>query len=513
MKQKLLCLLATCSLITGILFYTSCNRKASGNHPSVSVSEDELLITEARAYFEREVLPLYNPDSTVDLDDARMSLHKSPVWAEAEVQDLSIGKAVVVPVEIREPLFVKLDDGAVSLSASEITWMLVYRDGLSQWHFEVVTKIPDDSYLQQLPTAHLFTGRVRVEDWQGHFLKGFLYKGDSILSVASSRIYRRTISPGEPSDDADEPPNGRLQPFEIAPTTPIGGVTCTEVDWYGCATIGDGPVQCSYVYTSEDCPGNLSAASGGSQGIPTPVDYGTVGTGGASSSGAALQSIACDTSISDHPIVACVYNHLMSTQLQYGLKNILSSFDDNTIYNINFVLSDDLASDGMCSYKGSNTFLVQINQSDADDSTYSRIYLASIFIHEAFHAKLRQRALEVFGEQQISQWPTPIDDMTLSQLASYFEADAKSANIWESVEHDWMVDNIAQLGTSLQEFVRTFYTSTYASVGDSLAPYEAVMYMGLQGSTVYQEEVVGKGLEASFTKYQGMLNEGGKCQD
>lgn len=90
------------------------------------------------------------------------------------------------------------------------------------------------------------------------------------------------------------------------------------------------------------------------------------------------------------------------------------------------------SADGLCSYKGNNTFLMTINGSDANDSCYSRIYLASIMIHEAFHAKLRQKALETFGEATIAQWPKPIDDMTLSELASYFEADSKADNIWEA---------------------------------------------------------------------------------
>jgi hypothetical protein len=511
MKQKLIWVLASCSLSMGTLFYVSCNRAKQAT--DAAVSANELLISQARDYFDLEVLPMYDPDSTVSLADTRTSLHKTPVWAEANVQDLSIGKAVVVPVEIREPLYVKLDDGAVSLSASEITWLLMYQDDYLQWHVEVVTKIPDDSYLQQLPVAHSFSGKVRVEDWQGHFLKGFLYQGSAIQPVAASRIYRRNLASDNGEDRTEEPPDPRVGVLEIAPSAPAGGLQCNETDWFGCSTIGDGPVECTYVYTSEDCPGNMSAGtSDGPNGIPTPVDYGTVGTGGGSGT-PSVQSIICDTSISQHPFVNCVYTQLMSPQLQYGLKSILSSFDDNTIYNINFVLKQDMSSEGMITYLGNNTFQVQINEGEADDSTYSRIYLASTFIHEAFHAKLRQKALETFGEQAISQWPLPIDDMTLSELASYFEANAKASNIWESVEHDWMVNNIAQLGTSLEEYVQTYYKSTYASVGDSLAPYEALMYMGLQNSTLYQEEVVEKGVQLSFEAYWRELNEGGKCQD
>jgi hypothetical protein len=509
--KKIVCLIASCSLLMGTMFYVSCNR--TGPAAADSATTNGLFISQARDYFNREVLPLYDPDSVVRLEDARMSLHKSPVWGEANVQDLSFGKAVVVPVEIREPLYVKLDGGAVSLSASEITWLLLYQDEFLQWHVEVVTKIPDDNYLQQLPVAHSFSGTVRVEDWQGRFLKGFLYIGDSIWTVAASQIYRRPVATSREEEDSDgEPPNLRVGTLSLAPGNPLMGI-CSETDWYGCATIGDGPVQCTYVYTSEDCPGIISGKMpGGPSGLPAPPDYGVIGSGGGTGS-SSVQRIICDTSISQHPIVNCVYTQLMSTQLQHGLKNILSSFDDNTIYNVSFVLKKGMSADGMLSYQGNNTFLAQINEDDADDSSYSRIYLASTFIHEAFHAKLRQKALETFGELAVSQWPLPIDNMTLSELATYFEENAKSDKIWEGVEHDWMVNNIADMAASLQEYVQTYYKSTSASVGDSLQPYEALMYMGLQNATLYQEEVVDKGLDAQFVKFWGDLNEGGKCQD
>jgi hypothetical protein len=39
------------------------------------------------------------------------------------------------------------------------------------------------------------------------------------------------------------------------------------------------------------------------------------------------------------------------------------------------------------------------------------------------------------------------------------------------------------------------------------------MEMGLQNSTIYQEEVVAKGLQLSVTAAWGKVNEGCKCND
>ena len=45
------------------------------------------------------------------------------------------------------------------------------------------------------------------------------------------------------------------------------------------------------------------------------------------------------------------------------------------------------------------------------------------------------------------------------------------------------------------------------------APYEALMYLGLQVSPLYTEQVVKTGLSTQFQTYCGELNEGGKCSD
>jgi hypothetical protein len=111
---------------------------------------------------------------------------------------------------------------------------------------------------------------------------------------------------------------------------------------------------------------------------------------------------------------------------------------------------------------------------------YSAQLLRGIFIHEAFHAKLRQVALANFGTDNVAAWPTPIDNITQAQLLNYYEAAAKANQAWNYIGQEWMTANIDSLAASLQEFVQTFYPSTADSVGPGLAPYEALIYMGLQ---------------------------------
>lgn len=520
MKSRMFLLWPLFVLLTLSVGYFSCNKTGqrevrplagSADSATASAVADEALIQEAKNYLERDA---EKQDDSVGnkaryLPDPRTVLQKTPLWDRAEVRLFSVGKVVLVPVNVSEALNAWRNGRPLTVSISQITWLLMYRDSAKQWHREVITRIPEErsdssssssSGASSVSGASVrsglfgcFQGEIRVEDWYGHFLKGYLYRGDSALYLGSSTTYKK------------------VDPMLVNPDGP--SLHCTETDWYACGSVGDGPVTCTYEYTTSECSVSSSSSAGGAApGSPSAGDY--AGIGGAAAGASGLASIISDdTSISNHPFVDCVYAHLMSKQLTNGLQSILSSFTGNTQYNVNFTVVPNLGEDGMCSYQGNGNFLISINGDDADDSSYSRIYLASTFIHEAFHAKLRQKALAVFGQAAINQWPKPIDDMDLSELANYFEAECKAQNIWESVEHDWMVDNIDALATSLQEFVQTYYSATYASVGSNIQAYEALMYMGLQGSTLYQEQVVATGLDSTFTEYRRLLNEGGKCQD
>jgi|GEM_PF-6633644 len=70
-------------------------------------------------------------------------------------------------------------------------------------------------------------------------------------------------------------------------------------------------------------------------------------------------------------------------RLSNGPRSILSALADNQVHNVTFTVAPLDTGDGLTTYQGGDNFLVQINASEADDPTYSRIYLASTFIHEA----------------------------------------------------------------------------------------------------------------------------------
>lgn len=75
-----------------------------------------------------------------------------------------------------------------------------------------------------------------------------------------------------------------------------------------------------------------------------------------------------------------------------------------------------------------------------------------------------------------------------------------------------MVENINTLATSFREYMQVFYpqkytdAEAYTTPSDFLDPYRAVMYMGLQNSQFYRDEVVSAGKDSLYTTYRGVLN-------
>lgn len=209
----------------------------------------------------------------------------------------------------------------------------------------------------------------------------------------------------------------------------------------------------------------------------------------------------------------------MNSNLSNGLKAILSSFDNNEVYNVTFKVDRTLSDtvEATTNYLGNKNFMVRINGSlaypDANGDLYSRIRLASTFIHEAFHAKLRQKAIALLGSDEIATWPKNIDDMTLSELAHYFQLSGEKTTSWNAIGHDWMVNNLDEMAVSIREFVQTYYSTTYSTVGSDLTPYRALAIMGLKGSKFYDEEKSSIGTQTEIDQYRYQLNEGGVCNN
>ncbi len=198
--------------------------------------------------------------------------------------------------------------------------------------------------------------------------------------------------------------------------------------------------------------------------------------------------IITDTSIMNNINIKCVYENLTATVL----KDILVGFSNSDVYNLRFTLDPNMPmnKEGMTTKIAANDFLISINPNLIDNS-YSKIWTASLFIHEAFHAQLFLKSQQMFGNQDLAKWPTPINEMDLNELMNYFEQNSKSNNIWESVNHDWMVNNLDIMSQKLQNYVSIYFpaiSSEINSMNLGLVPYQSLMYKGLEKSILFKEK-------------------------
>ena len=189
----------------------------------------------------------------------------------------------MVPIQVAEPLYVKIGDTLKTLSASQITWLFMYPDTASKWHIEVITRLVTP-FSKGIPEAYLFKGKVRVEDWQGHFLKAYLYHGGGVpRRLTHSSIFIRKTIPGP----APKAPDVKV----------IIETDCSETDWYACTSVGDKDTGCEYEYTTEECTTSVdeSGSNDRGAGAPTGSDYGTVGGGSGTPSSTVLSTVTPDT--------------------------------------------------------------------------------------------------------------------------------------------------------------------------------------------------------------------------
>jgi hypothetical protein len=221
-----------------------------------------------------------------------------------------------------------------------------------------------------------------------------------------------------------------------------------------------------------------------------------------------VASVLPDTSITNNQLANCLYEKLMSANLTKGISSILSAFN-GTSYHLTFKLGSFPNSNisGSTTNTSTNNFVITINRENALDPFFSRIWLAKTFIHEAFHAKLRQKAIECFGTLAISQWPKSIDDMDLSELMSYFESESLAANTWDNANHAWMVNHITLCAQSLQEFVQVFYPDKFNQLStNGMNPYIALFYRGLEGVNFIGADKQARGLtDNDIINFQGAL--------
>lgn len=271
-KTYLFCITSLVCVIT-----ICCNKGSNESRPP-----DLEFIEIAKHYFENEVVgTIPNNSSTSAMESAMQTGHpvyknieRNPVWENAVFMKLSVGAAVVVPVEYKTPWLIHSNfSGGAGYSINSLTRLLIYKDSLHNFHAEMLTHFPDSNYIDN--SAKQFTGIVLVEDWAGKPVNRYKFERNG-----SIKKYRPTVGTSTPSLNASRALNGNLQSVEI----------CYEVSGYNYAPDDPGSghywtlsLGCTTFYVNDD-GGNPSGYDYGPVGIVPPGGTGGGGGGGISPS-------------------------------------------------------------------------------------------------------------------------------------------------------------------------------------------------------------------------------------
>ncbi|WP_293784860.1 hypothetical protein [uncultured Pedobacter sp.] len=159
-------LLALTLLFTTTIIIYSC-RKDRGS--SINRNSKEI-IAEAKSYFEEEILSksLLIPDDP----NFRHSLIKRPVWEKAVIKKISLGDAVIVPIQFAGNILTKPTNGSYKSYLNKTSYLMLYQDKKQKMHVEWITLLPTDI---EKPGAKSFKGVAVVEDWSGKFNRAFAF--------------------------------------------------------------------------------------------------------------------------------------------------------------------------------------------------------------------------------------------------------------------------------------------------------------------------------------------------
>ena len=239
------------------LFFTTC-KKEDHSFPT----NTDPFIKEAKTYFMSVVDTLPSPSS----DHARAAAARTVSWNQATVVDLSMGKAVIVPVRYEKELFIRTTQGgANNFKLSNLTRLLIYQSH-GVFHAEVVTSFPDTNYLRHPRGA--FSGMVYVEDWIGNSLATYLYESGGII---------HKYAPTAPSS---------LEALQMVTIQ-----VCYQITGYNYSTASP---SAGYAWSETPvCRPSMMPVDDD----PIAIDYGNVAGGGGSGGGGAGTGIAGDFSI------------------------------------------------------------------------------------------------------------------------------------------------------------------------------------------------------------------------
>ena len=152
----------------------SCKKDQTTN--DLQRSDQIISIAEAKNYFQQnfseaksaEILK-NNPNPT-----PFQKIKKTVLWDEAKECEISLGKAVRVPIYYDKQYIYRAGKNQQAMDLYNLSHLMIYKDKSNKIHTEWVVALPDDDYVdQEQKIGATFSGFIAIRDWYGTLLNGF----------------------------------------------------------------------------------------------------------------------------------------------------------------------------------------------------------------------------------------------------------------------------------------------------------------------------------------------------
>jgi len=270
-------------LIAGVILLQSCQKEILS--PKTNGISHDISIEEAKAFFEKKISGSYTRQKRTTsslsghnhdhLDANSIFDNKQALWERASLKLISTGQSVKIPLDFGHVYWQVNSKSKALMPFSSLNYLFMYKDTSQNIHSEVVTLIPDSSWLYG--NRDRYTGKIVVRDWNGKLIKVLKYNASNKKAEKRDRSMsiRRTSNADNPEDEDDEDSDDGLPPICILVQD---WASCTCSNKYNC----DYCVQCTMLVCgwpqTPDNPPIDNENGGGS-------NHGGGGGGGASGSG------------------------------------------------------------------------------------------------------------------------------------------------------------------------------------------------------------------------------------
>ncbi len=426
------------------------------------ITTPQKIVAQAQNYFETTVLT--DTSNAVQDNNPRHTVAKEPLWAQASVQNMSFGQAVLVPLAYKQTIALQTEIGPIPLS--ELSYLLLYKDAQNQYRTEVVTKLPEKNYWPNHKNPNIpFKGVVLVEDWWGNTLKNI-----GLGITGPENLLGYVI----PQVKGQKPPTGNMMLGEQFCYNQVWEITVCGGGAPGCTTHYEIDQVCFTIYTDT---GPSGGGGGGWTGTPSPIDYGNLPHGGAGGNNTpppppppppALLDTSMAPDFYKNAKAMCALSKLMQNSYY---KTALNSFiGENKPLDLTFKLEPiaDLNVLGHTDLGPEewNTNNIDLVLNKNAIGNLPSIEVALTLLHEGIHAEIYRKLLTIHGPSQLSNMNFP----SMFNLYSQYK-------LSEGFSHEFIANYYVDIMSAALK--------QYDSSQFSLDYYKALAWEGLEGTSVY----------------------------